>query len=92
METLTVALVISILSVVITVLNFVFNRKDKSNSEVKDESYRWGQLDAKLKNIENFMAKIEKKLDNYDVEIDERIEKAMELHLEMYHNKEKKWD
>ena len=36
------------------------------------------------------MAKIEKKLDNYDVEIDERIEKAMELHLEMYHNKEKK--
>lgn len=90
METLTVALVISILSVVITVLNFVFNRKDKSNSEVKDESYRWGQLDAKLKNIENFMAKIEKKLDNYDVEIDERIEKAMELHLEMYHNKEKK--
>ncbi len=90
METLTIALVISILSVVITVLNFVFNRKDKSNNEVKDESYRWGQLDAKLKNIENFMAKIEKKLDNYDVEIDERIEKAMELHLEMYHNKEKK--
>ena len=90
METLTIALVISILSVVITVLNFVFNRKDKSNNEVKDESYRWGQLDAKLKNIENFMAKIEKKLDNYDVEIDERIEKAMELHLEMYHNKGKK--
>ena len=51
METLTIALVISILSVVITVLNFVFNRKDKSNNEVKDESYRWGQLDAKLKNI-----------------------------------------
>lgn len=90
METLTIALAISILSVVITVLNFVFNRKDKSNNEVKDESYRWGQLDAKLKNIENFMAKIEKKLDNYDVEIDERIEKAMELHLEMYHKKVKK--
>ena len=58
---LTIALVISILSIVFTILNFAFGRKDKSNSNTKDEGYRWGQIDAKLQNIEEFMAKIEKK-------------------------------
>jgi archaellum component FlaC len=86
---LTIALVISILSIVFTILNFAFGRKDKSNSNTKDEGYRWGQIDAKLQNIEEFMAKIEKKLDSYDSEIDDRIEKAIRTHIKEYHDKGK---
>lgn len=82
---LTIALIISILSIVFTILNFAFGRKDKSNSNTKDEGYRWGQIDAKLQNIEEFMAKIEKKLDSYDSEIDDRIEKAIRIHIKEYH-------
>lgn len=82
---LTIAVVISILSITFTILNFAFSRKDKSNSTAKDESYKWGQIDAKLQNIEEFMKKIEKKLDSYDTEIDDKIEKAIENHIKQYH-------
>jgi hypothetical protein len=38
---LTVAMAISILSAVISVCSFASNRKDKSNADVKNDSYRW---------------------------------------------------
>ena len=82
---LTVALAISILSAVMTVTNFVVNRKDKSNKDTKDESYKWGKFDEKLENIEKVLSKIEGKLDNYDKELDIKIEKAISLHVEAFH-------
>lgn len=84
---ITVALLISILSITFSIIGFAFNRKDKSNSDVQNASYRWGQIDTKLKNIEAFMAKIEKKLDNFDEELDDRIAKAIEIHIKEYHHK-----
>lgn len=85
---LTIALVISIIGVVISVSSFVLNRKDKSNNDVKDESYHLGQIDTKLKNIETMLNKIENKLDTYDSEIDDRIEKAINNHIKEYHKGE----
>lgn len=85
-----IALALSILSVVITVLNFAFNRKDKAVKDTKelDENitdqklinYRLGQVEVKLD-------KILDKLDSYDKEIDERIKKAIEQHIREYHRK-----
>jgi vacuolar-type H+-ATPase subunit H len=80
---LTVALVISILSAVMTVANFVVNRKDKAVKDAKETNmelinYRLNELD---KNVQ----KILEKLDNYDNEIDIRIEKAMKHHINEYH-------
>ena len=85
-----IALALSILSVVITVLNFAFNRKDKAVKDTKelDEdksdqkliNYRLGQVEVKLD-------KILDKLDSYDKEIDERVKKAMEQHIREYHRK-----
>lgn len=85
---LTIALVISIVGVVISVSSFVLSRKDKSNNDVKDESYHLGQIDTKLKNIEAMLNKIENKLDTYDSEIDDRIEKAINNHIKEYHKGE----
>ena len=58
---LTIALVISILSITFSIIGFALSRKDKSNNDVKDESYHLGQIDTKLKNIEIMLNKIEEK-------------------------------
>jgi hypothetical protein len=76
---------ISIISIIIAILSFSFGRKDKSNADVKDESYKWGTIDTRLSNIEKCLEKIETKLDNYDTEIDDKIEKAIKNHINTYH-------
>lgn len=85
---LTIALAISILGTVISVSTFVLNRKDKSNKDTKEDSYKWGQFDTKLDNIEKTLAKIENKLDSYDREVEEKIADAMKHHINEYHKGE----
>lgn len=87
METITITLILSILASVISVLNLVFNRKDKSNKDGENDGYKWGQIDAKLASIEKTLSKIEEKFDTYDTEIDARIEKAIKQHIAIYHKK-----
>lgn len=81
---ITIALALSILGSVISVSSFVLSRKDKAVKDAKETNmelinYRLNELD---KNVQ----KILDKLDNYESEIDNRIDKAMEQHLKMYHN------
>lgn len=85
---ITIALAISILGSVISVSTFVLNRKDKSNKDTKEDSYKWGQFDTKLDNIEKTLAKIENKLDSYDREVEEKIADAMKHHINEYHKGE----
>lgn len=80
-----ISLMFSIISVTIAVLSFAFNRKDKGEKDSSDDAYHLGQIDTKLKNIEEFMAKIEKKIDTYDKEMDEKIETAIKHHVLEYH-------
>jgi C-terminal processing protease CtpA/Prc len=80
-----IALAISILSVIITVVNFALSRKDKTKNDTEKDSYKWGSIDQKLSNIEKTLAKIEDKLDTYDKEIDEKIEMALSHHIKEYH-------
>jgi len=80
---LTIALALSILSSVIAVSNFVLSRKDKAIKDAKETNmelinYRLNELD---KNVQ----KILDKLDTYDKEVDERIEKALQEHIKIYH-------
>lgn len=85
---LTIALVISIISVIITVSNFVLGRKDKSNKDVENESYKWGTIDQQIKQILAKLDKIDDKLDNYDREIEERIDASLKNHIAIYHKGE----
>ena len=83
-------LYVSIGAVAISLAALLFNRKDKSNEDTKDGSYKLGQIEEKLANIEKTLAKIENKLDVYDKEIDEKIDKKIHEHVEVYHKRGRK--
>jgi hypothetical protein len=88
METLTIALALSILSAVITVSNFVLSRKDKAIKDTKEtveETSDQKLIDYRLTQVEKKLDKILDILDNYDKEIDERVNNALEQHIKLYH-------
>lgn len=85
---LTIALALSILSSVIAVSNFVLSRKDKAVKDTQDnakEHTNQELIDYRLTQVEKKLDKILDILDSYDKEIDERVNKAMEEHLKIYH-------
>ncbi len=84
--------VLSILASVIAVSSFVLGRRDKAVKDIKEEDKEKGSDIADKKLIEYRLEQVEKKLDkildlldSYDKEIDERVNKAMEQHIKMYH-------
>lgn len=85
-----IAVVISILSAVISVSNFVLSRKDKAvkdKSEQDEESSNQKLIDYRLTQVEKKLDKILDILDSYDTVVEEHINKAMEDHIKYYHNK-----
>lgn len=84
---ITIAVLISIISLGVTILNLFFNRKDKSNSNVAKDSFKMGVLEEKIDNLSKQVEKILAKLDSYDHEIDARIDKAIKNHIAIFHNK-----
>ena len=84
---LTIALVISILSITFTILNFAFTRKDKTAKDSSNGAYAQGRIEEKLANIEKSLTKIENKLDDYDTEIRKIVKEEMSEHILQYHQK-----
>ena len=83
-----ITLVISIIGVVISVSAFIMSRKDKSNSDVKEEQKEFSKHDLmnyRLEKIEQNIEKILSKLDFYDKEIEEKVNKAIDNHVATYH-------
>ena len=87
---LTIALSLSILGTVISVLSLIFNRKDKNNKDAKEEQKQFDKnnlIEYRLTKIEQNIEKILNKLDVYEKEIDDRIKIAIDNHIAIYHNK-----
>ena len=85
---LTIALAISIIGVIISVSSFVLSRKDKAVSHEAEEQKQFSKHDLiqyRLEKIEENIEKILKKLDFYDREIDDKVNKAMDNHIAIYH-------
>ena len=81
---------LSILASVISVSSFVIARKDKAvrdKGEQDEDSSNQKLIDYRLTQVEKKLDKILEKLDSYDKEIDERIDKALEQHIQLYHKK-----
>lgn len=78
--------VISCASIVLSILTFIKNGNKDVKEDTSKDSYKWGQLDAKLSNLEKQVDKILSKLDTFEIEIDTKIQKAMENHEKQYHN------
>ncbi len=88
METITLALAISILGIALNVFNFYYARKKENITDVKEkdkESANQQLIDYRLTQVEKKLDKILDILDNYDKEIDERVSKAMNEHIKIYH-------
>ena len=86
---LTIALFISILSAVMTVANFVVNRKDKAVKDTKENHQEL--IEYQLKELKDDVKAILSKLDKFDKDIDDRINKAINLHVQVYHKGGVKW-
>ena len=87
---ITLAIIISIISTVISVTNFALVRKDKSNKDIKEEQKQFDKnnlIEYRLTKIEQNIEKILNKLDVYEKEIDDRIKIAIDNHIAIYHNK-----
>ena len=80
-----ISLGISIISIIFCIASYVRTGSKDIKQDTSKESYKQGQLDAQLKQIFEKLDKIEAKLDNYDNEIDIRIDKALEQHIKIYH-------
>lgn len=79
---------LSILASVISVASFVLARKDKAikdTKEIDEESSNQKLIDYRLTQVEKKLDKILDILDNYDKEIDARVNNAIEQHIKMYH-------
>lgn len=89
---LTIALALSILGSVIAVSSFVLTRKDKAIDKVEKDGTEKVSSKAEQVLIEYRLEQVEKKLDkiidildSYDKEIDERVNKAIDEHIKLYH-------
>lgn len=85
---LTLTLALSILASVISVSTFALNRKDKAlkdKEELDKETSNQKLIDYRLKEVEKKLDKILDFLNSYDKEIDDRVEKAIENHVRLYH-------
>ena len=87
---ITLAIIISIVSTVISITNFALGRKDKSNKDIKEEQKQFDKnnlIEYRLTKIEQNIEKILNKLDVYEKEVDDRIKVAIDNHIAIYHNK-----
>lgn len=80
---LTIPTVISMTSIIFCIATFVVNRKDKAVQNAKENNM--ALINFRLDELDKNVQKILDKLDNYDSEIDNRIEKALQIHIKMYH-------
>lgn len=89
-----ISLAISIVTVIMCVLTFFFNRNNDTKKDSKEEKeeakttqYKWGVMETKLDNLSKQVDKILDKLEFYDKELDGKIEKAISEHERRYHVK-----
>lgn len=78
----------AIISIVFCIASFVINRKDKAVKDTKEDNY--GLLNYKIDELRKELSRFSDKFDKYEQDIDGRIEKAVDLHIRLYHEKEYK--
>lgn len=86
--TTTITITIAIIGCIMSVISFYLSRQDKTSNDTGKEAYERGKIDATLQSIMQKLDKIEKKLEVYDIEIETRVEKAIEQHIKEYHKGE----
>ena len=83
MEITTIA---SLIAVIISILSFFFNRKDKSNSEVKEEAGEQSLIKFRLDLLDKKVDKILDKLEQQENETKAIIQEEMNKHILKYNS------
>lgn len=78
-----ITIVISIISVVIAISSFVLGRKDKAVKDAKENNLEL--INYRLDKLDENVQKILDKLDTFDSEVEDKIQKAIEHHIKEYH-------
>ena len=74
---------ISLVSVVIAVSSFVLGRKDKAVKDAKENNLEL--INYRLDKLDENVQKILDKLEIFDSEVEDKIQKAIEHHIKEYH-------
>jgi len=88
MEMQYITLFISLVSIAFVIINFAISRKDKAVQDSKESNL--SVITYRLDKLDENMQKLLDKLDSYELEIDEKIEKALQTHIAIYHKRAKK--
>lgn len=78
-----ITIAISIISVVIAVSSFVLGRKDKAVKDAKENNLEL--INYRLDKLDENVQKILDKLEIFDSEVEDKIQKAIEHHIKEYH-------
>ena len=85
MDTTLITLAIAIIGSVLGVAGFVTGRKDKAVKDSKESGANQRLLEYRLDELTKKVDQILVKLDKYDEEIEEKVEKALNTHVKEYH-------
>ena len=77
--------IIALGAAVISLLTLVFTRIDKAKKDSKENNLEL--LNYKVDELKKDVSELLSKFDKYETEIDDRIEKAIELHVKLYHKR-----
>ena len=83
-----ISLIVSILAVVITVVNFALSRRDKAVKDTKEEGKENANqvlIDYKLGELSKKVDQVITKLDSYERETKNIVKEEMEKHILEYH-------
>lgn len=78
-----ITIAISIISVVIAISSFVLGRKDKAVKDAKENNL--ALINYRLDKLDENVQKILDKLEIFDSEVEDKIQKAIEHHIKEYH-------
>lgn len=85
MEWTYIVSVFGLVGTLLGIYNIIVSRKDKAIRDTKEDNF--GLLNYKVDELRKDFSKFSDKFDKYENEIDARIEKAVNVHIQMYHNK-----
>lgn len=87
---ISIALLISIISIAITIANFYLSRKDKAIKDKEEEDNSLSDqklIDYRLKKVEDKLDKILDILDSYENEVKKIVKEELAKHVLEYHHK-----
>lgn len=83
---MTLSLYLSIISISVVIVNFILSILDRGKKAQKENHQEL--IEYQLKELKEELQKISAKLDKYDREVEDRIDKKIDLHVQLYHKGE----